>query len=153
MLYDQAQLISTYVEAYLVTGEDWLAQVVRDIVTYTENCLSDPSGGFYSAEDADSYPDSNSSSKKEGAFCVWSMQEIQSLLGKIPAGLDNGVTLADVVCHHYDVRANGNVDPFQVGCQFFFLYFLLHYVSFRGVRIRDRWRCGGCARSGLKDEE
>ena len=37
-------------------------------------------GGFYSAEDADSYPTEGAEYKKEGAFCAWSQEEVTSLL-------------------------------------------------------------------------
>ena len=47
MLYDQAQLASAYADAYRLTREPDLASVVRDIVAYTMNDMSDPSGGFY----------------------------------------------------------------------------------------------------------
>ena len=115
MLYDQAQLAAVYAEAYLVTKDESLARVVREIFDYVEECLSDPSGGFYSAEDADSYPSSDVKEKKEGAFYVWTFDEVQSLLGKITAGDGQNFSLADVVCHHFDIRPSGNVEPYQVG--------------------------------------
>ena len=82
-------------------------------------------GGFYSAEDADSLPTAESKEKKEGAFCVWTWAELQALLaGKVGAG-DDGPTLAEVFCHHYSCREEGNVDPLQVcqsGCSFFLFF-------------------------------
>ena len=72
-------------------------------------------GGFYSAEDADSLPTAESKEKKEGAFCAWTWAELQSLLaGKVST--EDGPTLAEVFCHHYSCREEGNVDPLQV-CQ------------------------------------
>lgn len=47
MLYDQAQLASAYTDAYLLSKDEDLARVVRDIFTYAMNDMSDPSGGFY----------------------------------------------------------------------------------------------------------
>ena len=41
------------------------------------------SGGHFSAEDADSLPTADAKKKREGAFCVWSWNEIQNILGKI----------------------------------------------------------------------
>jgi uncharacterized protein YyaL (SSP411 family) len=72
------------------------------------------SGGFYSAEDADSYPTYGASHKKEGAFCVWTYDEVQSLLSKRLNSNTND-TLATVFCAHYDVKPQGNVNPLQVG--------------------------------------
>ena len=39
-------------------------------------------GGLFSAEDADSKPEPKSDHKKEGAFCVWTHDELQNLLQK-----------------------------------------------------------------------
>ncbi|XP_045035802.1 spermatogenesis-associated protein 20 isoform X1 [Daphnia magna] len=115
MLYDQAQLASVYTDAYLLTKDGDFARIVSDILSYVSNDLSDPSGGFYSAEDADSYPEAGSKEKREGAFCVWTHKEIQSLLGAqpVPPEFSAGVTVSDIVCYHFDIRPNGNVDPYQ----------------------------------------
>ncbi|XP_021929202.1 spermatogenesis-associated protein 20 isoform X2 [Zootermopsis nevadensis] len=112
MLYDQAQLAAVYSAAYVATKDPFYADVVRDILTYVDRDLSDKSGGFYSAEDADSYPSHGASRKKEGAFCVWTYNEIQSLLSK-PIDATSGHCLATVFCTHYDVKPQGNVNPFQ----------------------------------------
>jgi hypothetical protein len=71
---------------------------------------------MYSAEDADSYPETGSVDKREGAFCVWTHKEIHSLLASQPAPSEvgPGVTVSDIVCYHFDIRPNGNVDPYQV---------------------------------------
>ena len=54
MLYDNAQLVNLYLDAYLVSGEKFHANVVRDILRYILRDMTHPDGGFYSAEDADS---------------------------------------------------------------------------------------------------
>ncbi|KAK7918560.1 hypothetical protein WMY93_009844 [Mugilogobius chulae] len=45
-----------------------------------------PSGGFYSAEDADSVPVSGGPEKREGAFCVWTASEVRELLSEVVEG-------------------------------------------------------------------
>ena len=80
MLYDQAQLVMAYSAALSITQEEKYRDVVDDILLYVTRDMTHPSGGFFSAEDADSYPMDNPSEKKEGAFCVWSWEEIKSLL-------------------------------------------------------------------------
>ncbi|GFG29853.1 hypothetical protein Cfor_04110 [Coptotermes formosanus] len=112
MLYDQAQLALAYSTAYVATKDPVYADIVRDILTYVNRDLSDKSGGFYSAEDADSYPTYGASHKKEGAFCVWTYDEVQSLLSK-PVNSNTNDTLATVFCAHYDVKPQGNVNPLQ----------------------------------------
>jgi uncharacterized protein len=80
MLYDQAQLVSIYTEAYQITGETLFAQIVDETLGYLIRDLAAAEGGFYSAEDADSLPSPAASEKKEGAFYVWTDSEINAIL-------------------------------------------------------------------------
>jgi len=73
MLYDNAQLMELYLDAYLVSGEAKHADVVRDILRYVLRDMTHPEGGFYSAEDADS-------EGKEGKFYCWTEAELKALL-------------------------------------------------------------------------
>ena len=91
MLYDQAQLVSSYVDAYQVTGEEFYADIARRTCDYVLRDLTSPDGGFYSAEDADS-------EGVEGKFYVWTRTEIENILGE----------KAEVFCRAYDVDAAGN---------------------------------------------
>lgn len=63
MLYDQAQLLYSYSSLYQITKDPYFASVVKDIVTYTKRDLGHDQGGFYSAEDADSLPTTDSNKK------------------------------------------------------------------------------------------
>ena len=85
MLYDQAQLVLAYLEAAQATGDPFYASVAEDTLDYVLRDMTGPHGAFFSAEDADSIPpeeaDSPAAHKREGAFYVWSDEEIQSLLG------------------------------------------------------------------------
>lgn len=112
MLYDQAQLAVTYSTAYLITKEAKYTEVVRDILSYVSRDLSHPEGGFFSAEDADSLPEGNSTSKKEGAFYVWTYSEVEELLDR-PLACNPNIKLSEVFCEHYTVLPNGNVSPDQ----------------------------------------
>ncbi|XP_033734441.1 spermatogenesis-associated protein 20-like [Pecten maximus] len=112
MLYDQGQLLTCYSEAYQITKDEQYAKVVRNIIEYVTRDLQNPAGGFYSAEDADSLPTQEATAKKEGAFCVWTQSQVDSLLGEEVKG-HPGVTLANVFSHHFGVKPEGNVDPFQ----------------------------------------
>ena len=107
MLYDQAQLVLAYLEAAQATGEAFYAAVAEDTLDYVLRDMTDASGGFYSAEDADSVPPEQATAaaphKSEGAFYIWSDEEIASLLG------DD----ADVARRRFGIEPGGNAphDP------------------------------------------
>uniref|UniRef100_A0A8C3TD65 Spermatogenesis associated 20 n=1 Tax=Chelydra serpentina TaxID=8475 RepID=A0A8C3TD65_CHESE len=111
MLYDQGQLAVAYARAFQISGDEFFADVAADVLLYASRDLSDRAGGFYSAEDADSYPTAKSKEKREGAFCVWTAEEIRRLLPEPVEGASERKTLADVFMHHYGVKEDGNVSP------------------------------------------
>jgi uncharacterized protein len=94
MLYDQALLAMAYTECYQATGKDRFARVAQEIFTYVLRDMTDPLGGFYSAEDADS-------EGKEGLFYVWTPTEIKTCLGDKPG---------DVFCRFYNITDQGNFE-------------------------------------------
>ncbi|XP_026724907.1 spermatogenesis-associated protein 20 isoform X2 [Trichoplusia ni] len=108
MLYDQAQLTVAYTDAYLATKDNFFADVVRDIIKYVNRDLRHESGGYYSAEDADSFPEFGAPHKKEGAFCTWEYDELKSLFND--KKIDN-VSYLDIFCHYFSVQEDGNVSP------------------------------------------
>jgi len=105
MLYDQAQLTVSYLEAYQITHYDLYANVAQDILDYVKREMTYPGGGFYSAEDAESIVDpSKPEVKEEGAFYTWHKSEIDAILTSAEA---------DVFNYYYGIKQNGNVkfDP------------------------------------------
>ncbi|XP_016842414.1 spermatogenesis-associated protein 20 isoform X1 [Nasonia vitripennis] len=112
MLYDQGQLLRSYSEAYLASKDPLFAEIVNDIVTYVARDLRHPEGGFYSAEDADSFPSFEDTEKKEGAFYVWRYEDVESLLDKVISEKE-GLTLSDLFCYHFNVKPEGNVQRQQ----------------------------------------
>jgi uncharacterized protein YyaL (SSP411 family) len=82
MLYDQAQLVISYLEAFQITKDETLASAARRTLDYVIRDMTAPEGGFFSAEDADSAPDAvHPREKSEGAFYIWSSKEVVELLG------------------------------------------------------------------------
>lgn len=103
MLYDQTQLLDVYLDAFLISQDPEMLGAVYDIVIYlTSPPIAAPDGGFYSAEDADSCPSNSDKEKREGAYYVWTLKEIQAILGPRDA---------DIFARFYDVKPDGNVAP------------------------------------------
>lgn len=65
-------------------------------------------GGFYSAQDADSLPSHNAKAKREGAFYVWTEQEIDDALKDVTVNGDSSVDVATYFKQYFGVKANGN---------------------------------------------
>jgi uncharacterized protein len=103
MLYDQAQLTMAYLDGFQMTGDHEHETVVRDVLDYVARDMTSAEGGFFSAEDADSLEaaeESNSGHavKREGAFYVWTKEEIDSALGED----------REVFAFHYGIEPEGN---------------------------------------------
>jgi hypothetical protein len=81
MLYDQAQIVNALVDLFLVTKDVSYADIIRETLGYVLREMTDKRGGFYSAEDADSVIPGTAHEKGEGAFYVWTMNEIEHVLG------------------------------------------------------------------------
>jgi hypothetical protein len=102
MLYDQAQIAASYLEAFQITRDGQYAAAARDVFSYVQRDLKHRDGGFFSAEDADSAVDAaHPKEKREGAFYVWTREEIEQTLGEHDAG---------IFCERYGIRPGGNVD-------------------------------------------
>jgi len=80
MLYDNAQLVSLYSDAYLATKNPLYKQVVFDTLDFVERELTNTDGTFYSSLDADSI--NKKGDLEEGAFYVWNKEELKELLNE-----------------------------------------------------------------------
>jgi uncharacterized protein len=92
MLYDNAQLVRTYLHAWQVTGDPEYRRVVEQTLNYVVREMTAPEGGFYSTQDADS-------EGEEGKYFLWSQAEVIELLGPEDARL---------FMAYYEVTPNGN---------------------------------------------
>ena len=109
MLYDQAQLLDLFLNAFLITRDPEMLGVVYDIVSYlTSPPIAAPTGGLYSSEDADSNPTRFDNERREGAFYIWSVKDFRAVLGDRDA---------DICARFYGVMADGNIarenDPYD----------------------------------------
>ncbi|HRV79828.1 MAG TPA: thioredoxin domain-containing protein, partial [Planctomycetota bacterium] len=78
MLYDQALQMMAYTEAWQVSARPLWSATIEGIATYVLRDMTAPEGGFYSAEDADS-------EGVEGRFYVWSLEQLEAVLGETDA--------------------------------------------------------------------
>ncbi|MEX0726516.1 MAG: thioredoxin domain-containing protein [Planctomycetaceae bacterium] len=92
MLYDNALLIGSLLDAFQLTGNNDFARVVREASDYVLREMTLPEGGFCSTQDADS-------EGEEGKFFVWTQDEVLAVLGS-----DDG----PIFCECYDVTPGGN---------------------------------------------
>ena len=91
MLYDNAQLISLYSEAYKINPDKEYKRIVEETISFILREMKSPEGGFYSSFDADSQGE-------EGKFYVWQKSEIDLLLKEN----------SDIFCDYYDITEQGN---------------------------------------------
>ena len=92
MLYDQAMNAIAYLEAFQVTKKEIYANTAREVFSYVLRDMTSSEGGFYSAEDADS-------DGEEGKFYVWSIEEVNEVLGD-----EDGKLFTDI----YNFNDKGN---------------------------------------------
>ena len=92
MLYDNALIVSTLCEAYLITGKNEYKITIEETLAFVERELTHLDGGFYSALDADS-------EGVEGKFYVWSYPEVVETLGSEHVAF---------FCKYYDISEKGN---------------------------------------------
>ena len=93
MLYDNSQLARVYLHAWQVTGNEFFRTITEEILDYVVREMTDPAGGFYSTQDADS-------EGEEGKFFVWTPDEIREVLGDE----------ADAFMAAYGVTRHGNFE-------------------------------------------
>jgi uncharacterized protein YyaL (SSP411 family) len=94
MLYDNALLISSYLETWKVTKNPLYREVCEESLQYILREMTHPEGGFYSAQDADS-------EGHEGRFYTWTPEEIKKIL--LPDD-------AKLFCDFFDVKEKGNFE-------------------------------------------
>ena len=100
MLYDNAQLSRLYLHAWQITGDDFFKSIAVDIYDYILREMTAPSGGFYSATDADS-------EGEEGKFFVWSIEEAAEALEPIREQVPRAL---EIVIEAYGMSPQGNFE-------------------------------------------
>ncbi|HMN28675.1 MAG TPA: thioredoxin domain-containing protein, partial [Caldilineaceae bacterium] len=94
MLYDNAQLLRTYLHGWQVTGRPLFRRVVDETIDYVLREMTAPSGGFYSTQDADS-------EGHEGKFFVWELDEVEQILGE---------QATEIFVRYYGLSEQGNFE-------------------------------------------
>jgi uncharacterized protein YyaL (SSP411 family) len=94
MLYDNALLSRVYLDGFLLTKNALYRRICQETLDYVMREMTSAEGGFYSSQDADS-------EDKEGAFFIWSADEVKSLL----AGEES-----ELFCRYYGITGDGNFE-------------------------------------------
>lgn len=94
MLYDNALLSRIYLDAFLLTKNSFYRSIAEEVLDYVVREMTSPEGGFYSSQDADS-------AGEEGAFFVWTADEVKSIIGE---------TDGDLFCRYYGISPEGNFE-------------------------------------------
>ena len=95
MLYDNAQLVVAYFEAYQATQKPFYRDIATETLDYVIREMYDAeNGGFYSTQDADS-------EGVEGKFFVWEPNDVEDIIGE-----EN----AEIFCEYYDITPQGNFE-------------------------------------------
>src|SRR5579862_2567757 len=77
MCYDNSELLKNYVHAYQATGDQFFADIARDIIRWMDEWLSDRErGGFYASQDADINMDD------DGDYFTWTLDETRAVLSE-----------------------------------------------------------------------
>jgi uncharacterized protein len=99
MLYDNALLVSDYLEAWQATGNKNFKRVANDILRYVQRDMTSPEGAFYSATDADSLTPNGHG--EEGYFFTWTPDELENVLGK---------DRSEIISRYYQVNGHPNFE-------------------------------------------
>jgi len=94
MLYDNAQLVRLYLDGWRLTKEERFREVVEETLDYVRREMTHPDGAFFAAQDADS-------EGREGAFYVWTPEEVEVVLGR---------QLGGEFCRMYGITTEGNFE-------------------------------------------
>jgi hypothetical protein len=108
MLYDNAELPRVYLDAHRLTGAPRFALVASETLAFLDRELSHPAGGFYSTLDARSDA-GDRDAPTEGAFYVWTPDEVDAAIDDDPTVTANGLT-ATLARERFGVTEAGNFE-------------------------------------------
>ncbi len=94
MLYTQAEVLSTYLDAYAVTGKDLYRQVAEELIDVLQDSFAGPDGGFFATQDADA------SASDDGSYYTWNVAQLEAAVS---------APEAEVLKRLYDIRPRGEM--------------------------------------------
>jgi uncharacterized protein YyaL (SSP411 family) len=94
MSYDNAGLLGNYLRAYQITRNEFFKEISLGILSFIENVLTAPGGGFYASQDADI------SLEDDGDYFTWTLDEVKGVLD---------ATEAAVIAERYHVEPHGEM--------------------------------------------
>jgi len=126
MLYDNALLGGAYLDTWKFTKKEKYKNSAERILNYILREMKHDEGGFYSAEDADA-------DGVEGAFYLWSKEEIRTILPKDDCAL---------FCEFFDVIPEGNFEGKNILHSFLSLEEFAEYKEIPFQNLEERFE--GC---------
>lgn len=94
MLYDQAEILSNYLDAFALTGSELYRRVAMEQIAFLTRSFSFAAGGFFANQDADTSLDD------DGSYYTWSVDQLNRVVD---------ADEAEVLRHHFDIRDSGEM--------------------------------------------
>ena len=94
MLYTQAEVLGTYLDAYALTGNERYRRVAEELIDFLNTSFSGTDGGFFATQDADASPDD------DGSYYTWSVSQLQKAVSAAEA---------QVLERFYDIKPRGEM--------------------------------------------
>ena len=94
MLYTNAEILSNYLDAYALTGNDHYREAAEGIIGFMQSALASAGGGFFASQDADVSLDD------DGSHYTWSIEQLEAAVS---------ADEAEILKRYYDIGPRGEM--------------------------------------------
>ncbi|HVH41637.1 MAG TPA: thioredoxin domain-containing protein, partial [Labilithrix sp.] len=103
MLYDSALLLRSYIDGYRAFSHPSFAETAKEIALYVEREMTDPEGGYYASQDADS-------EGEEGKFFIWDEADVKQALFDVRESVEAAERSVKIVVDYFGITPAGNFE-------------------------------------------